>query len=230
MKDLVLEKFIHEKIIDYKEPQRRGTPRGKPIGFSNVKYLSSLYMMTNLKQKDIAKKVGVSYGLLRKWNTHKDFKDLVNMHCEEFAKLFIDHIKEKHEKGKIRGDFLPENIKHTKEIKTPENFFAELKDSCFYGGLLIKRISSAIGSAIKNPDDIAFVYTIILALEHLLIYSAGEYQQTLWGLNILKNEHIKGVKLGLLDRAKEIIHKPNITKKDKELVVSILSVLEDLEG
>jgi hypothetical protein len=230
MEDLVLEKFIHEKASHYKEPERKGTPRGKPIGFSRVKYLSSLYMMTNLKQKNIAKKVGVSYGLLRKWNTHKDFKDLVNKHCEEFAELFTAHIKGKHEKRKADGEFLPENIRHTKEIKPPENFFAELRDSQFYGGLLIKKISSAIGSAIKNPDDVSLVYTIILALEHLLVYSVGEYQQSLWGLNILKNEHIKGVKLGLLDRAKEIIHKPNVTKKDKELVVSILSVLEDLEG
>lgn len=81
----VLHDFIDSKVNEYVEPSRQGTPKGDPIGFSRKKYIATLGMLTNQKLKDLAKSIGVSYGLLRKWTTEQDFKDMVARHYGEFA-------------------------------------------------------------------------------------------------------------------------------------------------
>lgn len=88
MKQTLLQKFINEKIDNYVEPERKGTPKGDPIGFSKVKYEASLAMLYNYSQKWIAENLGVSYGLLRKWNTEENFKKLIENHMAEFARLY----------------------------------------------------------------------------------------------------------------------------------------------
>ncbi|MDY6862953.1 MAG: hypothetical protein SVR08_11885 [Spirochaetota bacterium] len=85
----LLAKFIAEKIRSYVEPQRKGTPKGEPIGFSKKKYMASLLMMTGFNQKIIASDLGVSYGLLRNWNTEKPFKKLVEKHNKEFNEFLM---------------------------------------------------------------------------------------------------------------------------------------------
>lgn len=76
----LLENFIDKRIRSYVEPEREGTPRGESIGLSSKKYLATLLMLRDLKLKDIAAQVGVSYGLLRKWTTEKQFKGAVSDH------------------------------------------------------------------------------------------------------------------------------------------------------
>ena len=229
MKNLVLEEFIQEKGDGYQEAERKGTPRGEPVGFSKVKYLTSLWMMTNLTLKDVSKKTGVSYGLVRKWHIQERFLHTIKRHCDEFVGLFIEYIKERYKQRTGGNDPLPESISQLESGGIPENFFAGLLDCHLYGTFLVSRISLYLGSSLRDAGDTAFVYTAISALEHLIIYTGGETQQSLWGLNILKSEHIKDVKLGLLERAKEIILKPGVTKTERKLAASILSVLEDLE-
>jgi hypothetical protein len=89
----LLSKFIKEKIDNYEEPQRKNTPRGDPIGYSRTKYLASLMLLRNYKQKEIATLLEISHGLLRKWNTEEDFKVLVENTCKEFFKLALNHIE-----------------------------------------------------------------------------------------------------------------------------------------
>jgi len=72
----LLEKFLNEKLKNYMEPQRKGTPKGEPIGFSKQKYQATLLLMADMKQKDIAELIGVSYGLLRRWRTEKKFIEM----------------------------------------------------------------------------------------------------------------------------------------------------------
>lgn len=83
---LPIGKFIQNRLDTYKEPQREGTKKGDRIGFSKKKYLATLMMLLNTTQDCIAKTIGVSHGLLRKWNTEAEFKKIVEAHCREFAK------------------------------------------------------------------------------------------------------------------------------------------------
>ena len=96
MKTLVLEEFIEKKSDSYQEPERKGTPRGEPIGFSKAKYVASLWMMTNSTLKEVAKKTGVSYGLVRKWHIQERFLDTIKRHCDEFADLFLEYVKKRY--------------------------------------------------------------------------------------------------------------------------------------
>ncbi|MCX5814876.1 MAG: hypothetical protein NTX75_01355 [Proteobacteria bacterium] len=83
-------KFVQNRLDTYEEPQREGTKKGDRIGFSKKKYLATLMMLFNTTQDCIAKTIGVSYGLLRKWNTEAEFKKIVEAHCREFAKTLND--------------------------------------------------------------------------------------------------------------------------------------------
>jgi hypothetical protein len=205
MAELVLEQFIEEKKEQYKEPERKGTPRGRPVGFSKRKYLSSLWMMTNLIQKDIAGKTGVSYGLLRKWNTQEGFKDVLRDHCDEFAGLFIGHIKTQYKEELKRRKALSEDILREEPFRLTDDFFSGLKDCHLYGSFLIRRISHLLGTAIKDTGDTDFITVALAAVEHLLACSEKQSQQSLWSLAILKSGNIREVRLGLLNRIKEII-------------------------
>jgi hypothetical protein len=72
--------FIVRRAQRYVEPERQGTPRGDPIGFSAAKYRASLLTMTRLSLRDVSRATGVSYGVLAKWKTERDFVRQVNSH------------------------------------------------------------------------------------------------------------------------------------------------------
>ncbi|MDO8282538.1 MAG: hypothetical protein Q7U10_07945 [Thermodesulfovibrionia bacterium] len=84
-----LKYFIDDKVSIYKEPQRKNTPKGDPIGFSLNKYKASLHMLRGISQKKISEEIGISYGLLRKWNTEEDFKKLLIEHFNEFNRYYV---------------------------------------------------------------------------------------------------------------------------------------------
>ena len=87
--------FLSEKEKNYEEPTRKGTARGEPIGLSLKKYRAVLYSLTSLDLIRMSKKVGVYYGLLRKWRTEAEFKRRMKELTQEFAPLFIDSLLEK---------------------------------------------------------------------------------------------------------------------------------------
>jgi hypothetical protein len=75
----IIEEFLHYEMNNYKEPTRRGTPKGEKVGFSSKKHFACILVgITNYKLKYIAKKSDVSYGMLRKWNTDPNFTDEAN--------------------------------------------------------------------------------------------------------------------------------------------------------
>src|SRR5262249_44447716 len=84
-----LSKFAKEKVANYDEPTRKGTPKGEPVGFSLKKYRASLLTLTNKSIEDQAKEIGVSYAVLRKWRSEQDFKDLVSRHEHEFFDFML---------------------------------------------------------------------------------------------------------------------------------------------
>lgn len=86
----LLPKFIDEKLTNYIEPTKEGTPRGEPVGFSKAKYRATLEALREkvLPETDDlstqAKRLRVAYGVLRKWRSEPQFKQLVAQHEKEF--------------------------------------------------------------------------------------------------------------------------------------------------
>lgn len=89
--------FINDKIANYAEPQRKGTAKGEAIGLSASKFEVAMSMLYEHKLKDLAVKLNVSYGLLRKWRTEDEFKRTVERHADEFATFFWDYVQERNE-------------------------------------------------------------------------------------------------------------------------------------
>jgi len=91
-RDTLLGEFIQQRMDAYIEPQRKGTAKGDDIGLSDRKYEASLYGVTNLKIKDVARILDVPYGVLRKWRTEERFKEMIKRHCRDFATRVCDYI------------------------------------------------------------------------------------------------------------------------------------------
>src|SRR5687768_8907743 len=89
--DHLLTTFIEQRIREYVEPSKEGTPKGHRVGFSKTKFHASLLSaLTSLKEKHIARQLKVSYGLLRKWHVEPDFKQILSAHIRDFAEYFWD--------------------------------------------------------------------------------------------------------------------------------------------
>ena len=90
-----LARFISHKVTSYVEPTKKGTPKGDPVGFSLTKYKATLYALRERVLPDTldlviqAKKLGVSYGVLRKWRSEQKFKEIVSQHVDEFTRLYL---------------------------------------------------------------------------------------------------------------------------------------------
>ena len=88
----LLPKFIDEKLFNYVEPTRKGTPKGEAVGFSKAKYGASLEALREKvlpETNDLsteAKRLRVPYGVLRKWRSEPQFKELVAQHEKEFIR------------------------------------------------------------------------------------------------------------------------------------------------
>ena len=87
-----LQSFIKEQTGHYVEPVRQNTPKGEPIGLSSTKYKSTLLFLTNLKGKEIAEAVDVSYGLVRVWRTEDQYLSAIDNNMRTFAGIVIKHI------------------------------------------------------------------------------------------------------------------------------------------
>jgi hypothetical protein len=89
-----LRDFISSRLRDYMEPSRKGTPKGHEIGLSKIKYHATLLALTNMRQKDVAHKLRISYGLLRKWHTESVFQNTLEKHVSDFVANTFEKIRE----------------------------------------------------------------------------------------------------------------------------------------
>jgi hypothetical protein len=110
----LLTDFYSNKIKEYSEPLREGTPRGKKIGFSIQKQKAGILAgITNLNLRKISTELSASYGLLRQWNMETEFRELSKKSCEEFVdvlKNYIDSKISEIEKTRLEGsgrNFMP---------------------------------------------------------------------------------------------------------------------------
>jgi hypothetical protein len=80
----VLGNFIENKLGEYVEPERAGTPKGQPVGLSRKKFHAALLGLTNLDLRKQAKHCRTPYGVLRKWRTEDAFYDCIGQLTSEF--------------------------------------------------------------------------------------------------------------------------------------------------
>jgi len=118
--DGMLIQFVTREMEDYREPQRRGTPKGERIGFSQKKHLASLLSLTNLDLTVVAHKVDVSYGLLKKWRSEQEFKRQVKSHRQRFVAFLLERCRELRKlNDKEEKKFLGQSLRHVAKDPLP---------------------------------------------------------------------------------------------------------------
>ena len=108
----LLDSFMLEAIDEFVPAQRKGTIKGEKIGYSFQKYSALFYLMRNWPLKEVARAAGVSYGVLRKWKTEKEFMKNHHDLQTKFSYAFSGHIIRQHRKvlsGEIDGPLDFEN-------------------------------------------------------------------------------------------------------------------------
>lgn len=85
---MFLDSFILEKLSEYQEPIRKGTPKGDPIGFSKKKYHTVLLTVAGFKRKEISRFLNIKPGTLRSWMVEDNFINCCSEHFIEFCNFF----------------------------------------------------------------------------------------------------------------------------------------------
>ncbi len=92
----LVELWVRGRLEHYQEPARAGTPKGEPIGFFRKKYEAALWLALYplcLKLQEVAKKAGVSTGVLRVWRTEEKFLELAKTESQRLGLLIAKTIE-----------------------------------------------------------------------------------------------------------------------------------------
>jgi hypothetical protein len=229
----LLGKFLVQRISNFQEAVRKGTPKGEPIGFFRDKYFASLLMITSYRQKQIAKIVGVSHGLLRNWNTQKDFKKMVEKHCLDFALLFSKRMEKRiEESDKEYEKFLEKPIGEIAESKPPFLDYNEFSDARDYGDLLLSIILktckgkiSEMWENVENMDAVKKMSTVRYLMEWMGVVHAmksfegiSESEAFKKQIEELRREFLKFI----IELSKALLLEPSMTVKGKKMLISVL--------
>jgi len=164
-----LSNFIKNRIAKYDEPTRKGTAKGCIVGLSKKKYSATLWLLTNLTIDEIAKKVGVSQGLLRKWKTEDQFKEKTWQHQDDYL---LYHKNKRDELYAILQDYFSNPVRI--DELTSDRELTEYDDYSLYNPSLILDIVENIMRKIENNfkctyfDIFSFIYCFDLVLELVL--------------------------------------------------------------
>ena len=222
--DTLLESFIERKAKAYAEPSRKGTPRGGTLGFSKKKYLATLYMLTADKQITMAMELGISYGLLRKWKTEKPFSAMVRKHCKEFADTFIQYVLERYEQ---QEDARNEYLNSSRAAVRDNNPFRDSGD--YSPELLAGMLKAVVDVAERAEKEDAFPVAFALLSSFLRLVAPAIAEKAL--KEISRNAGIdltilaRGLKLGVIERVKEILVKPDIEDDERKEACYLLTKL-----
>lgn len=95
--------FIKSELERYEEPERRGVPKGDPIGFGKKKiHAAILTGITNRDLKSDAEEVGISYTQIRVWRSQSDYKMKEREFQEKFINTFVQSFNYCMEKSSTR--------------------------------------------------------------------------------------------------------------------------------
>ena len=161
-----LSNFIKNRIAEYDEPTRKGTRKGSIVGLSKKKYSATLWLLSNFTVDEIAKKVGVSQGLLRKWKTENQFKEKIWEDEEAYLQY---HKAKRKEVYTIMQDHFnnPERI----DRLTSDRELDDYDDFSLYNPSLILDIVESIMRGLENnckyanTETFSFIYCFDLILE-----------------------------------------------------------------
>ena len=145
----LLTDYINSSSKNYLEPERRGTPKGEPIGTSRGKYIAALNSLYLSDLKIISSRSNVSYALLRKWRTEDSFKSLIQMHESTFVSDYLIPYLAQTSPITNLDDLLAENISY--EIPELEE---ELKDYAEYSKGLKLCITQTV---IRQFTELGFI-------------------------------------------------------------------------
>jgi hypothetical protein len=227
MENTPLENFIEQKARAYAEPSRKEASRGQRIGFSKKKHLATLSMLTADKQITMAMELGISYGLLRKWNTEGPFRAMVGKHCREFADTFVKYVLERYgQQENARNEYLNRS-QATVQSGNP------FRDSGDYSPeLLAEMLKSVVDFAERAEKEDAFPVAFALFSSFLRLVAPAIGEKALKEMS--RNAGIdlailaRGLKLGVIERAKEIVLNPGITDHERREAFYLLTELETI--
>ncbi len=227
MDNSLLESFVERKAKAYAEPSRKGTVKGSPIGFSRKKFLATLYMLTADKQITKAMELGISYGLLRKWNTEEPFREMVTKNCKEFADVFVEHLLARHdERGDTPGQS-PEDDPAEARTRSP------LRDSGDYSPQLLAEILKSVVDFAETAEKEAALPAALTALSAFLKFvvpSVGgkTLQQMSMKAGIDLVTLSAGLKRGVIERLRVMLRKPVLTDLERREADYLLNGLETI--
>lgn len=206
----LLQQFIKERMATYTPAERKGTPKGDPIGFSTEKYESALLMLTGMKQREIAAKMGISHGLLRKWNTEEPFKEEVQRHHLEFSAYYIKHLSDKTRRGDDRA---------SKAVAR----WDELKDSPHYSSALKEMLAQAITDAVGQAPQKDFLAFLGAALDALRLLGGKEDDKDIreYRVSLMQQSQRQ-----ILSEVRKTLEKPSLSAAERQHSIYLLSFLQ----
>jgi hypothetical protein len=248
--------FIIQKQLAYEEPQREGTPRGEKIGLSRKKHLATLFTgLTNIKLKtlgedlkktplvvdsddhkkkqfadDLNDLVHTSYGLLRKWNTERDYKNQVEDYCEECAHHILKIVEDSvYKDNEILNNYYDGETDEIPELTRIDTLYRdapiysdELRCALYNRAVLRQRVAEDNYKDKKN-DQVQFDLERAIVLIIIRILRSAE--SSISKLNdVLLSNHTKfGVSL-----VKQMIsEKQEFTKREQRMMLFTLNKIEE---
>lgn len=217
--------YLNKKVKEYVEPTREGTPRGEVIGLSATKYLATILALTNHPQKTIAAELKISHGLLRKWHTEKQFKEMVDKHCREFSELLVKYLHDEIKQHmNLYKAFFKKSYQDIAQESPPSWNFSGLSDSISYSDKLYLCILVALDKAISSTDDFNFKTAIIRALDDIAFYR-GEKKNPRY--EKLKNDKIKRLLKTTVEGGIDILCKNHLDEDDRRYLLMIMKNLQN---
>lgn len=232
----ILQEFIKNKVENYVEPERKGTPKGEPIGFSLVKYEVNLLMLTNLKVKEIAKDWGISEGLLRKWKTERAFKVLEDEHIKDFIQYYTLRMRAKaKEREKLDDTFYNQPFEKIKS-SPPKVDISEFLDTGYSYKLRIQ-LDKHLYYLLKhhrsllNPKEAIITSEIVLdtwgrvEVEFDISTKKAE-KQIISMVTELERKDINQAYENLIEIISYVLSNPSATGYDKNVALSSLETIK----
>jgi hypothetical protein len=194
----LLDAFIVHEIMNYKEPVRKGAPKGQPIGFFYKKYHAALLSLKKASLKQQSDVLKISYGLLRKWRTEDTFKEQIGKMESDFTYRLSTHLIARGEKQKkLSDDYFKRPVEYIARNQPSELTWDEFNDVKYYSPHLVativvvfpklfenltKRIGKMILDSIDWSDEdflfLAIYHQVQQFFEFLKVYPFNEKQKT----------------------------------------------------
>ncbi len=210
--------FIKNKCDEYDEPKREKRQRGDSVRFGIKKYLATLWLLSNLTTKEIARKVGISVALLRKWKTEEVFKEMVWKHEGDYVAYHRNVRCKMYEriKDNIMNPDLVDALISDRYLSGYDDYDLYKADLIFDIVKNIMKEREGMTGCTKS-DIFSFIYAFDLVMEVYLVEQTIEYIKT-------SKELLRSLILTVSFHQRKILSKPKFSGEDrkKALILALL--------